>query len=325
MIDTPAFLDRGRPDVPDMVVPRGVTPFHLEGRPVRGRLVRLGALADALLSRHDNAPQVNTLAGKALALVAGLSSALKFQGSFSLQVKGDGPVSLLAADCTDAGSLRFYARSDDEALPALLGEVSTPSDRELFGDGYLALTVDQGADMDRHQGIVEIVGDDLAAMATHYFETSEQHACWLMLACERTSEGWRSGGLILERIASEGGVVTDDFGDGASRVSAPEDEDAWETATILARTLTAAELLDDGLPPEKLLNRLFHEESLRVGQPRALAYGCHCSRAKLVDILGRFSEDDLDHMVVEDRIVMTCEFCNVDFRFSREEVGPRQA
>ena len=97
MTSTPAFLDSNRPDVPDIVVPRGVTPFHLPRRPVRGRLVRLGPLADALLTRHQNHPAVTQLAGQALALAAALASALKFRGSFSLQAKGDGAVPMLLA------------------------------------------------------------------------------------------------------------------------------------------------------------------------------------------------------------------------------------
>ena len=120
MSQTPAFLDPARPPVPDIVVPRGVTPFYLPHRPVRGRLVRLGPLADALLTRHDNHPQVTRLAGEALALAAALSGALKFRGSFSLQAKGDGPVPMLLADCTDTGAVRGYARADADRLAALL-------------------------------------------------------------------------------------------------------------------------------------------------------------------------------------------------------------
>jgi hypothetical protein len=92
MSETPVFLDTGRPPVPDIVVPRGVTPFYMPGRPVRGRLLRLGPLADALLTRHDNDAAVTRLAGKALALTAALATALKFKGTFSIQAKGDGPV-----------------------------------------------------------------------------------------------------------------------------------------------------------------------------------------------------------------------------------------
>lgn len=312
-MEKPAFLDRDRPDVPDLVVPGGVTPFYLAGRPVRGRLVRLGVLADTLLTRHDHPAPVTRLAGKALALVAALASALKFQGSFSLQMKGDGPVSMLVADCTNTGALRFYARTDDEALETLLAETPKPTDRELLGSGYMALTVDQGPEMDRHQGIVEIAGDDLSAMAMHYFASSEQHACWIMLACQMTDTGWRAGSLILERIAGEGGshVVEDEAA-----------EASWETATILAGTLSTKELLDDGLPTLQLLHRLFHEEDLHVSQPRALAFGCRCSRARLANVLETFPQDDLDHMCQDDgNIVMTCEFCNVDFRFARKNIA----
>src|ERR1700749_3442361 len=119
MSETPAFLDGGRPPVPDIGVPRGVTPFFLPRRPVRGRLVRLGPLADALLTRHDNHPVVTKLVGQALALAAGLASALKFRGSFSLQAKGDGPISMLLADCTDAGELRGHAHPAPADLDAL--------------------------------------------------------------------------------------------------------------------------------------------------------------------------------------------------------------
>lgn len=326
MVETPAFLDSSRPDVPDIVVPRGVVPFFLPGRPVRGRLVRLGPLADALLGRHDNPAVVSRLAGEALALVAGLASALKFQGSFSLQAKGDGPVSMLLADCTDSGALRFHARVDPERMPALLGADPAPLARTLLGNGYMAFTVDQGEHMERHQGIVAIEGDTLSAMAGHYFETSEQHACFIRLFCRRTDSGWRAGALVLERIAAEGGIDPGRELDNAildqNRMARSEtDDESWLTATALAATLSEDELLDDTLLPEDLLFRLFHEEGVAADRPRALAYGCRCSRAKLAGILEGFPAGDLDEMQVDGDIVMTCEFCALDFRFPRDSVG----
>src|SRR5271163_1511106 len=158
MSETPAFLDGGRPPVPDLVVPRGVTPFFLPRRPVRGRLIRLGPLADALLTRHGNHPAVTRLAGEALALVAALASALKYRGSFSLQAKGDGPIGMLLADCTDTGALRGYARADAARLAALLATDPQPSAATLLGTGFLAFSVDQGPDTERYQGIVAIAG-----------------------------------------------------------------------------------------------------------------------------------------------------------------------
>jgi molecular chaperone Hsp33 len=303
MSDTPAFLDGGRPPVPDLVVPRGVTPFFLPRRPVRGRLVRLGPLADALLSRHDNHPVVVTLTGQALALAAALSTALKFQGSFSLQAKGDGPVRLLLADCTDAGELRGYAQMDSARLEALLAADPSPG-------------ADPGTEAERHQGIVAIAGASLAEMALHYFSTSEQLRCMVHLACQHTPDGWRAAAFVLEKIAGAGGIDPE--------MSEEAQEEEWRTATILAGTLTDAELLDDNLEPERLLLRLFHAEGVAVDRARALSFGCRCSRARLANILEGFSSDDLDHMAVGGDIVMTCEFCNYDFHFERDGVRGKE-
>jgi molecular chaperone Hsp33 len=312
MSDTPAFLDSGRPQVPDIVVPRGVIPFFLPRRPVRGRLVRLGPLADALLSRHDNHPVVTELTGQALALAAALSTALKFQGSFSLQAKGNGPVRLLLADCTDTGELRGHAQTDAARLEALLAADPSPTADALLGQGFLAFTVDPGTGSERHQGIVTIEGASLADMALHYFSTSEQLRCLVRLACEHPPDGWRAAAFVLEKIAGAGGIDPE--------MSEEAQEEEWRTASILAGTLTDAELLDDNLEPERLLLRLFHAEGVATDRARALSFGCRCSRARLAGILEGFSADDLDHMAVDGDIVMTCEFCNYDFRFQRAGV-----
>ena len=300
--ETSDFLNHERPPVPDMVVPRAILPFHLEGRPVRGRLVRLGSLADALLGRHDLPGDVSRLLGQALALTAGLAAALKFRGSFSLQAKGDGPVPMLLADCTDTGEIRGYARAEGLAQ----GEAGA-----LLGKGYLAFTCDQGPDMDRYQGIVAIEGETLAEMTDSYFQTSEQLRAFVRLACRRTPQGWRATALIMERVAAGGGI--DGQGD-------EEADEAWHTATTLAATVTEAEMLDDTLAPEQLLHRLFHAEGLLVDRPRALSYGCRCSRARLAGVLQGFPESDLDHMAENGLITMNCEFCNLAFQFDRGEV-----
>jgi molecular chaperone Hsp33 len=311
---TPDFLDHDRPPVPDLVVPRGVIPFHLDNKPVRGRLVRLGPLADELLTRHETADSVTRLLGEAMALTAGLAAALKYRGSFSLQAKSDGPVSMLLADCTDQGALRGYARADAERVSQYGKNVSA---RALLGRGYLAFTCDQGEEMERYQGIVGIEGADLAEMTGNYFATSEQLRSHVRLACARTEKGWRASAFIMERIATEGGT--------AAPLDAEAQEEAWRTAVVLAGTLTDAELLDDALPPETLLHRLFSLEGLELGQARALAYGCRCSRSRLAQVLEGFPEPDLDHMAEAGVITMTCEFCNYGFRFDREAIRGKEA
>ena len=313
---TPAFLNHDRPPVPDLVVPRGVLPFHLQAQPVRGRLVRLGPLADAILGRHANQhPAVLRLMGEALALTAALATALKYRGSFSLQAKGDGPVPMLLADCTDVGALRGYARAEPERLATLLAKVEQPSAAQLLGSGYLAFTCDQGPEMDRYQGIVAIEGESLADMTATYFRTSEQIQSQVHLACGRTLAGWRASALVLEKVAGAGGI--------APEADPAAVEDAWQTARVLAGSVTAEELLDDTLPPERLLHLLFAGEAPSLGRARALSYGCRCSRARLAQVLEGFGQDDLDHMAESGAITMTCEFCAVDFRFDRAEVAGR--
>ena len=318
---TPAFLNHDRPPVPDLVVPRGVQPFHLDRRPVRGRLVRLGALAEAILSRHDNPAPVAALLGQALALAAGLAAALKFTGSFSVQAKGDGAVPMLLADCTDQGALRGYARAEPERLAALAEGGATADAAALLGKGYLAFTCDRGPEMERYQGIVAIEGATLSDMTGHYFRTSEQLRTHTHLAAARTDRGWRAAALILERVAGAGGI--------GEELDEAAQEEAWHTALALAATLTDAELLDDALPGPDLLRRLFAAEGgLVLGRARALSYGCRCSRSRLAGVLERFPPEDLDHMVQADgAITMTCEFCNLGFRFERGEVrgGVRRA
>ena len=255
--------------------------------------------------------------GQALALTAALATALKYQGSFSLQAKGDGPVPMLLADCTESGALRGYARADADKLATLLAAEPDPSAAALLGHGYLAFSVDQGPDRERHQGIVSIEGDSLADMALHYFQTSEQLQCTVRLACARTPLGWRAAALILERVAREGGLDPE--------MDLEAQAESWRTATALAATLKQAELLDDTLQPDRLLYNLFGTEGVAADRNRALAYGCRCSRARLSGILETFPDDDLDHMAVGGDIVMTCEFCNLDFRFGRDEVNGQQA
>jgi molecular chaperone Hsp33 len=242
-----------------------------------------------------------------------LAAALKFEGSFSLQAKGDGPVSLFLADCTNAGALRGYAKVNRERLAGL----EALNAATLLGKGYLAFTCDQGPDMDRYQGIVAIEGETLTDMTGEYFRNSEQLDTYVKLACAETPNGWRASALLMERVAGAGWLD--------QQMDQEQQQEAWQTATILARTISTDELLDDALSGEQLLHRLFHAEGLRLDRPKPLSYGCRCSRERLLNVLGGFSTDDLDHMADEGTITMTCEFCNYDFRFDRNALPAREA
>ena len=141
---------------------------------------------------------------------------------------------------------------------------------------------------------------------------AEQLRTFVRLACAQGPEGWRASAFIMERVAGEGGI--------APELDSEAQEEAWRTAVILAGTLSDAEMLDDALPASALLHRLFHAEGLELDRARALSYGCRCSRAKLAGVLQGFPAEDLDHMAEDGAITMTCEFCNLDFRFARSEM-----
>lgn len=309
---TPPTEARRPHDVPDLTVAHAITPFHLGHVPVRGRLITLGPLAGAILSRHDGLPEpVRLLGGQALALVAAMATALKFKGSFSLQVKGDGPVSLFLADCTDAGELRFTARmAEDHPTPL-------PDDAPgLLGKGYMAFTVDQGPNTELYQGIVGLEGKDLSEMAVHYFQTSEQHDCAIHLFSRHTEAGWQAGALVLERLPDSTPLADNDDQKHAEATI----QDLWETARTFGQTLTADELFDPSISPATLITRLFGTLGVELAPARPLSFGCRCSRTRLQSVLERFSRDDLDHMAQDGVISMECHFCNTAFTFDRDSL-----
>lgn len=277
-----------------------VQPFLLESSGIRGHLVRLGPAVDHILTRHAYPAPVAGLLAETVALAATLASMMKYDGIFTLQTKGDGPVRILVADTTSDGHLRGYASFDENALRTLDGAGTDV----LLGGGYLAFTVDQGAHTDRYQGIVELTGTTLAECLQHYFRQSEQIRSGLMVAAARIEGAWRAAGLLLQRTPGPGGFP-----------EAPEDEEDWRRAMILQASCTERELLDRDLPVNDLLYRLFHEEGVRVFQRKPLQARCRCSRARLEDTLRALPRAEVEDLKVDGEVVATCEFCNTAYRF----------
>ncbi|TVQ32446.1 MAG: molecular chaperone Hsp33 [Geminicoccaceae bacterium] len=285
-------------------------PFQLERSGLRGRLVRLGPVVDTILARHDYPEQVAHLVGEFVVLGATLAGGLKFDGSFSLQARGDGPVPLLVADVTNAGDIRAYAETKDAAANAAARLDA------LLGKGYLAITVDQSAvGGETYQGIVELEGETLADCMLAYFRRSEQVPTGMRVAVERSEAGWRGGALVIQKLP-------DANPNSAEAQDAVED---WHRTMLLLSTLTAAELADPELSDEKLLYRLFHEEGVRVFSAQDLAVGCRCSKERIDRMLETFSAADLDEMVDGDSgaIGVTCHFCNKTFHVARDAIANR--
>jgi molecular chaperone Hsp33 len=293
-----------------------VLPFQLAALGVRGRAVRLGAVVDAILSRHDYPPAAAGLLGEALALGAALASSLKYDGIFTLQLRGDGPIRLMVIDVTSDGALRGYAQVDAGRLASALigvpcddrsGLPASPVPR-LLGAGHMAFTVDQGPDTERYQGVVALDGATLADCAHHYFRQSEQLAAGLKLAVGRDGERWRAAGLLLQALPSAQLVA---------ELDAEEREDRWRKAVVLLGSATAGEMLDPALPVEGLLLRLFHEDGVRAFERRALRDQCRCSRERIDRVLRTIRRSELDELRdAGGRVVVTCEFCSTAYRYA---------
>lgn len=283
-----------------------ILPFQIEAQGLRGRLVRLGPLADEILHRHDYPPIVARMLAEMLTLAALLAGALKYEGVFTLQTSGNGPIRLMVADITSAGAMRGYAQFDAVRLPAE-SEASVP---RLLGAGHLAFTVDQGDFTDRYQGIVELDGATLTDCVHHYFRQSEQLQCALRLAVSETDGHWRAGALMLQRMPPPE----------ASR-EAEEAEDGWRRALAFMASVRSDELTDAGLAPDALLYRLFHEDGVRVFRSQPVNAGCRCSRERVEIVLRAMPADELTAMQEEGESVVTCEFCNRKYRFDRDTLA----
>lgn len=290
-----------------------VQPFLLESSGIRGDLVRLGSVTDRIITRHAYPAPLAALLCEMLALTAMLSSMMKYDGVFSLQTKGDGPVGLMVADMTSKGHLRGYAGFDAAKLEAALAGDGGASDEvrpgvaELLGAGYLAFTMDQGPGTERYQGIVDLSGPALADCLQHYFRQSEQIQTGLIVASGGTRGAWTSAGLILQRLPSPA--------PGPNAPAGPPDEDAWRRAMILQASCTQDELLDPELPVNDLLYRLFHEEGVRVFQRRPLDARCSCSRKRLKKTLRAMPRAEIEDLKSNGTVIVTCEFCDRRYRF----------
>jgi molecular chaperone Hsp33 len=291
-----------------------VQPFQIEPFALRGRLVRLGPTIDRILSQHAYPEPVAAMLGEAITLAVVLAGALKYDGIFTLQTKGDGPIRLMVADVSTAGAVRGYAQYDTAKLEAVLSGAAAvlPSVPGLVGSGYIAFTVDQGEDTDRYQAIVELAGTTLAECAQHYFRQSEQIQAGIKLSVGRAGRGrmWRGGGLMLQRVPPEGGygVIADDV------------EDGWRRSMVLMSSATTEELIDPDLPPRRLLYRLFHEDGVRVYDTHRLEARCRCSRERIESILRLFSIDELEDMRKERVTTVTCQFCNQSYFFDEADL-----
>lgn len=303
----------------DVVIPFAVKPLG-----VRGRIVRLGAVIDDILSRHDYPESVSALVAESVALTAMLGTALKFNGKFILQTKTKGPVQMLVADFVSPGGVRGCAKFSKPRID----ELNKPNQKQLLGEGILGMTVDQGADMERYQGIVQLGDSTLADAAHTYFHQSEQIPTRLrvaagpLLARGEKKTHWRAGAILVQHLPSEGGSspLPEMQGDAPEGVEHEvEENDNWVKARLLLDTIEDHELLDPTLTAEDILYRLYHEDGVTVYPAIPITRHCTCSRETVSTMLQNFSAKDRSDMVKEEQIEVICEFCSTPYRFTLAE------
>ena len=265
--------------------------FVFERTNVRGQLVHLDATWRAILERRDYPPPVRELLGQAMAAAALLVTTIKFNGSLILQVQGDGPVSLIVVQAKADRTLRGLAHWSDPVLPGPLAQ--------LVGKARLAITIDQGGDRERYQGIVALDAEEnFAAALEDYFARSEQLATRLWLSA---GEG-RAAGLLLQALPGE-----------------TEDADAWNRVVQLADTWREQELLE--LSQRELLRRLFHEEDVRLFEPEPVSFRCTCTRERIETVLRSLGYAEVKGIIEEQgRVSVDCEFCNQNYLFDPVDV-----
>jgi molecular chaperone Hsp33 len=269
--------------------------FLLDETNVRGEIVNLERAYAEVLERHDYPPVVNRLLGELLAAVALLTDTVKLDGTLSLEVRGSGALALLMAESNPGGELRAIARLAESA--------AAPDDdtgfRELLGDGRIMITLDP-REGHRYQGVVALEHDSLAECLAAYFGQSEQLPTRLWLA----ADGRRAAGLLLQRLPD------------ATR---NPDGDDWERSVLLADTVRREELME--LEPLEVLRRLFHQETVRVFDPKALHFGCTCSRERIASALSSLGGAELREMLEEQGAIETqCHFCHSRYRFDAPEL-----
>ncbi len=308
-----------------------VLPFQLDASDIRGRVARLDGVLETVLSQHDYPPQVEALVAEAATLTALIGPTIKLRWKLSLQIRGDGPVRIVATDYyapeTPGGPARIRAWASFDA--DRIAPDAKPFD--LIGHGYFAVLIDQGPGNTPYQGITPIAGNGLSAVAETYFAQSEQLPTRFALSFGRSRiagqpERWRAGGVMLQSMPKASPFVATEAGEGgllgAADILQGDEGENWARANLLLDTVEEIELIGPTVHPTDLLVRLFHEEGPRVYDPHRVEFGCTCSDQKVRDSLSIYSAKDIATMTTDAGIVTAdCQFCSAHYEFAPETLG----
>jgi len=312
-----------------------VLPFQLDRADIRGRVGRLDSVLETILGQHDYPAPVAALVAEAALITALIGQTIKLRWRLSLQIRGDGPVRLIATDYfgpAEPGQparMRAYAGYDAEGVAAADGAAPFG----LIGQGVFGILIDQGPGTAPYQGMTPIAGASLADCAEIYFAQSEQLPTRFALAMGEAVEPggeahWRGGGVLLQHMpkaspfAKDGGATGPDGLLAAEDVLDGADAENWRRAVMLLETAEETELIGPHVGTEQLLLRLFNDEGPRVYAAQPVRFGCTCGPEKVVRTLAAYSADEIAALTTpEGKVTADCQFCGAHYEFEPGELG----
>ncbi len=300
-----------------------ILPFQLDKADIKGRMARLDGTLDQILGQHNYPIEVAAMVAEAAMLTALIGQNIALRWKLSLQIRGDGPIRLIATDYYapkgegEPAQIRAYASYDADRLTG----AKTPF--EKIGKGMFAVLIDQGKGTAPYQGITPLAGGSLANCAEAYFAQSEQLPTRFSLSIAQSDEGngprWRAGGIMLQHMPKASPHAADALD--IDPVSEDSDEN-WNRAMILLDTVETTEMIGPHVSPDQLLHRLFHEESPRVYDAQMVRFGCTCGEEKVRQAMSIYSAKDIAHMTTEQGTVTAdCQFCGAHYVFAPESLG----
>lgn len=291
-----------------------IQPFRLEKSNIRGRMVRAGSVLSDINNKHNYPPPVSSLLSEVITLCLALSAMLKFDGIFSLQIKGDGPIRLLMADITSRGDVRAYASYNEAAVKKSAKRKTDLHNHyyHLLGKGHIAFTVDPGNVENRYQGIVELKGNSIVEAVQHYFAQSEQIKTSIKLAVHPQDGQFKTTAIMIQQMPD------DNAGKSVDEASIED----WTRAVMLMSTCSEEEMLSPLLHSADILYRLFHEDGVRVYSPTHVRFKCRCSKERVINVLKTIPRKEIEEICHQDgKLSIKCEFCSEDYIFLLPQIN----
>jgi len=311
-----------------------ILPFQLDLSDIRGRLTRLDKTLNDILSQHSYPPLVEALVAEATVITALIGQTINLKWKLSLQIRGNGPIKLIATDYFapskngELGTIRAFASFNEPNL-----DIGEKNPFEQLGKGYFAVLIDQGPNTEPYQGITPLTGGSLHKCAETYFAQSEQLATRFALTIGKSQTktkkiSWQAAGLIIQKMPkkTERGVVKKEGSTNQLLASADllqgQESENWSRVNFHIDTVEELELMGPHISKIQLLNRLFHEENPRVFEAQSIKFGCTCSADKVRNTMSMYSSKDIETMTTADgKVTADCQFCGAHYIMEPTKLG----